>query len=401
MSHLMTGSFQLMKSLNRSLILNTIRKSGPISRAEIAKKTKLTPPTVSNLVSELIESKMVIESSQGESKGGRKPTMLIINAKNFFIVGLDVGPHSIKGVFANLDADILGRSSIALKLPLTNEQFLDRMTSVIEELLKENSQYNQEHILGIGVAMHGIVDVSKGISIFAPSLQLRDIPIKDHLEAHFKMNVKVENDARALALGEAWYGNGMDISSFMCINVGYGIGAGIIIDGKLYHGDDFLMGEIGHMTIDPDGPTCSCGNHGCLQALAAGPFIAERAMSEISSGKTSILTDWTEVPEQITGELIYQGATEGDPLCIDILREAGSYLGIGITNLIHIVNPSLILLGGGVIKAGDFVLENLRATVKQRGLTEQAKNTKIETVKLGDDGTAIGAVSLLLVEVFN
>ncbi|GGE45429.1 transcriptional regulator [Pullulanibacillus camelliae] len=400
MTRLPAGSFQLMKSLNRSLILNTIRKDGPISRADIAKKTQLTPPTVSNLVNELLETNLVIESSQGESKGGRKPTMLIINAKNFYIIGLDVGAKSIKGVLANLNADILNSVSLSLSHPLTNALFLNQMDEVVEQLLANTSAYNSDHILGIGVAMHGIVDVTEGASIYAPSLQLRDIPIKAHLEERFKMLVKVENDARALALGEAWYGNGMDISSFMCINIGYGIGAGIIIDGKLHHGDDFLMGEIGHMTIDPDGPVCSCGNSGCLQALAAGPFIAERARKRITEGQESLLAEMVSDLEDITSELIFQGAKQNDALCIDILKEAGTYLGIGITNLIHIVNPSLILLSGGVTKAGHFIFDSLRETVKARGLTEKAKQTKIEEAKLGEHGTAIGAISLLLVEMF-
>ena len=399
MANLLTGSFQLMKTLNRTLILNTIRKEGPISRAEIAKRTKLTPPTVGNLVTELIEAELVLETSQGKSKGGRRPTMLIFNASHFYIIGLDIGSRRIKGVFTNLDADILDHYSLPIPKPLTNDLLIEHAVKVIEKLLEQNEHYSIERLIGIGVAMHGIIDVEKGISVFAPSLNLHNVPIKEELEKHFNIMVKVENDARALALGESWYGKGKEKSSFICINVGYGIGAGIVIDGKLLHGHDHLVGEVGHMTIDPHGPLCSCGNHGCLQALAAGPFIAKQAQEKLASGSESILTKWVEDGLELTSEIIAKGAKEGDSLCKEVLKEAGVYLGIGITNLIHIVNPSLILLGGGVIKAGAFILESLQETVQKRALTEQAKATKIETIKLGEDGTAIGAVSLLLEEI--
>ncbi|WP_132746996.1 ROK family transcriptional regulator [Scopulibacillus darangshiensis] len=395
------GSFQLMKSLNRSLILNMIRSEGPISRAEIAKKTSLTPPTVSNLVKELIDTDIVMESNQGESRGGRKPTMLVINAKNFYIIGVDVGPSSIYSVLTNLNATVLDSVKINLTSSMTNGKLLEVLSDSIRQLFQRNAKIDQERMIGIGVAMHGIVDVENGISLYAPILQLRDVPIKEHLENEFKMAVKVENDARAMALGEAWFGNGRKTDEFVCVNVGEGIGAGIIINGKLYHGDDYLAGEIGHMTIDINGPKCSCGNYGCLQALAAGPFIAERMKKEIAMGQESLITEMAGGElGLITGELIYDAAVKGDQLSQRVLDETGRYLGIGLTNLIHTVNPKKVIMGGGVSKAGHFILDSIKKTIEQRGLTIQAKSTEITASKLGDQAAAIGGVALLLVELF-
>lgn len=394
------GSFQLMKSLNRSLILNTIREKGPISRADIAKMTKLTPPTVSNIVRELLDSQIIIESNQGESRGGRKPTMLIINAKNFYVIGLDVGPKDIKALMTDLNANIVEELEKDIPQNITNEELLSLMKESISDLL--NRKPLDQNLIGIGVGMHGMVDVERGVSLFAPNLQLRDIPIKDYLEKEFKMLVKVENDARAMALGEAWFGNGNGADSVVCVNVGRGIGAGIINNGKLFHGEHFIGGEIGHMTIDIDGPRCTCGNFGCLQALAAGPVIAERAAKEIALGKESLLTEMANGQlEQIDGKMIYEAAVKGDALSRRILAETGSYLGIGLTNLIHTVDPDRIVIGGGVANAGDFLLDNVKKTIEQRALTTPAKNTKIVRSKLGVHATAIGAVSLLLVELFS
>jgi N-acetylglucosamine repressor len=401
MSHLLTGSFQLMKSLNRSLILNIIREKGPISRAEIAKITKLTPPTVSNLVKELLESKLVIESDLGESQGGRKPTMLVINAKEFYIIGIDVGIETLKGVIADLNANIVTKKAVPISRPITNEGFIDLMKTCIRQLLDEgNIEYDK--YLGIGIGMHGVVDVNTGTSLFAPNLQLRHIPLKVELEKEFNMLVKVENDARAMALGESWFGNGNGADDIVCVNVGSGIGAGVIINGKLFHGEHFISGEVGHMTIDIDGPKCSCGNYGCLQTFASGPAIAERAKREILLGKESLIAEMVNGDlDLIDGKIVYDAALKGDALSIEILSEAGRYLGIGLTNIIHMLNPKKIIIGGGVANANGFVLESVKETIQKRCLTQSAKQTEILLSKLGADATAIGAVTLILQELFS
>lgn len=397
----LTGSFQLMKSLNRSLVLNTIRKSSPISRAEIAKQTKLTPPTVSSLVKELLDAEIVVETELGESSGGRKPTMLMINSSGFYIIGLDAGPNTVKAVLTDLNASILSHSEMNVPKGVNKTELLEIMSECIWNLLK-TSAIDQNKILGVGVGMHGIVDVEKGVSLFAPNLQLRDLPIKDFLEHEFKMLVKVENDVRAIALGESWFGAGRGANSLVCINVGRGIGAGIIHDGKLLHGIHSIAGEIGHMTIDIGGPKCSCGNYGCLEALASGTYIAEKAAKEISIGKDSLIKELVNDDlSKITGEIIYDAAKRKDSLAKKILNQTGIYLGIGITNLIHTLNPDRIIIGGGVSNSGGFILDSIKETIDQRALTDKAKKTDILLSELGDQATLIGASTLILAEIFS
>jgi len=401
MNNLLTGSFQLMKSLNRSLILNLIREKGPISRAEIAKITKLTPPTVSNLVKELLESHLVIESNLGESQGGRKPTMLVINAKEFYVIGIDVGTKSIKGVVSDLNANIVTKRSLPVSLPATNHSFVDLMKNCIRQLL-EADNIPLEKYIGIGVGMHGVVDVATGTSLFAPNLQLRNLPLQDELEKEFNLPVKIENDARAMALGESWFGNGSGADHIVCVNVGSGVGAGVIINGKLFHGEHFISGEVGHMTIDINGPKCTCGNYGCLQTFTSGPAIAERIRREISLGKQSLVADMVNGDlDIIDGKMVYEAALKGDQISINALSEAGRYLGIGLTNIIHILNPKRIIVGGGVANANHFVLDSARETIQNRCLSESAKQTEILLSKLGEDATAIGAVTLILQELFS
>lgn len=393
MTNHLVGSFQLMKSLNKTLILNVIRADGPISRAEIAKKTNLTPPTVTNIVSELISSGLVIESNLGESKGGRKPIMLTINTSAFHVVGVDVGSRQISIVVTDLNASVFESHQVDLPRPLSEGRFMtllkNGIRTVMDKPLKEGS------IVGIGIGMHGLVNPDRGVAIFAPNLNLRNMALREQLEAEFHVPVEVDNDVRAMALGESWFGNGRGIDNFICVNVGNGVGAGIILDQKLFRGASFTAGEVGHTTVDPDGPPCTCGNNGCLQTLVSGPAVAARAREQIQAGRSSVLEG-----KDITGEAIYHAALEGDALALDILRQTGRYLGIGLANLINTLNPERVIVGGGVAKAAQFIMGPLKDTVAARALDTPARSTTIVTAKLGDQATVIGAVTLVLRKLF-
>jgi predicted NBD/HSP70 family sugar kinase len=237
--------------------------------------------------------------------------------------------------------------------------------------------------------MHGVVDVESGTSLVAPNLNLRNIPIKDVLEREFNITIKIENDARAMALGESWFGGHGDVESMVAVNIGRGVGAGVVINGKLYHGAQGIAGEFGHMTLDLNGEICECGNRGCLQTFVSGAAIAGRAEKQV------------EEAGSLTGRDVFELAQHGNPVYIDHLHETGKIIGIGLTNLIHLINPSKIVLGGGVMKSEKFMMPAIMETIQQRALTTEAKQTKVLVTELGDDATLLGAVSLLLIELFD
>lgn len=384
------GTFQLMKSVNKTLILNKIRMNEPISRAEIAKQTDLTPPTVSSIVKELMDQGIVMESTLGKSTGGRKPKMLHINNDAFYIVGVDAGSNDVDCIITNLAGQILYRTKRNLPENLTNDEFISIVKDCIHTAIESTSV--KEKITGIGVAMHGAVDIETGTGLNATNWHLTNIPIKEELEKEFDLDVKVENDARAMALGESWFGNHGKVNNMIVINLGRGVGAGLIVDGKLYHGLHNIAGEVGHMTIDINGLECQCGNRGCLYTFVSGPAIALRANQKLSKENKEI--------KDLTGEQVYEMAMNGDQAMIDILRETGMFLGIGLTNLIHIINPELILIGGGVSRAHEFILPTVKETIEKRALTPPANKTKIVVTELHDVATLLGAVSLFLDELF-
>lgn len=391
------GSFQWMKSLNRRIILNKIRTDGPISRATIAKETKLTPPTVSNLVTELIDAGLVIESEQGESIGGRKPTLLVVKKNSYYTIGLDVGTKVIRAVLVNLVGDLVEQKVVSIPIGISKEELLKLILQVIKDIAE---LHTDKTMIGIGVGMHGVIDVDKGVGLFAPGLHMRDIPLKETLEQEFGILVKVDNDVRAMALGEYWYTNGSNSENMVTVNIGRGVGAGIVLNGELFYGNHDLAGEIGHMTIDVDGNVCPCGNRGCWQTLISGPAIGTMAMHQIQAGAYSQLQEMVDDLSEIEGKTVYEAAVKGDPLSIQILEKTGEYIGIGLTNLIHLLNPTKIIIGGGVANAHSFLMPKIRETIEKRALTPQARETPITYSKQGVFGTAKGAAALILQEIF-
>jgi len=399
------GTFQWMKSVNKTIVLNKIRMSAPISRAQIAKETELTPPTVSSIAKDLIEQGLIIESESGHSSGGRKPTMLRIHEQAFYVIGLDAGPDTVDCMVSDLGGNVLERSSTHIHLPITEDTFLDTLKNCVANIIKA-AALDPEHTLGIGIAMHGVVDVETGTALYAPNLDLANIPIKSSMEEAFELEVIVENDARAMALGEAWFGSNDEMRSMLAVNFGRGVGAGMIVDGELYHGAMDIAGEVGHMTIDMNGEVCACGNKGCLQTFATGEAIVRRAAEGIGVGSSGRADAFAgnghdgQARQALTGEVVYDRAVSGDENCVRVLEETGDIIGIALTNLIHVMNPEKIVLGGGALKAERFLMPRIKQAIENRALTPDAKQTTITVSDLGDDATLLGAISLFLVELF-
>lgn len=394
------GSFRWMKSLNRSIVLNTIRTHGDISRAEISKLTKLSPPTVTNIVNELLDNRLVVETELGESTGGRRPILLRIHADAYHVIGIDIGIQNIRAVVTNLNAEI--KESLTLPVPadLTRELLIQLIVDMVKQLL-ERGAISEYDLMGIGIGMHGLVNPVEGTAVFAPNFGLRNIPLKKLLGQQLNVPIYVENDVVAFALGEQWFGAGTDTSNFIAINIGEGIGAGIVLNGQIYKGTSYSAGEIGHTTVDVDGPPCSCGNHGCLQSLASGPAIVRQAIQSIENGRSSLLTELCGGDlNQITGEMVDRAARSGDALALDILKQTGRYIGISLANLINTLNPRRIILGGGVTNAADLFLDEIQKTIQEKAMDTAVQEVSIMISRQGEFATAIGAVTIVLDNLF-
>ncbi len=395
-----------VREKNRSQILQAIKMQEAISRIELAGQIDLNPSTISRAVNDLEEMNLIQEREVGESSGGRRPVLLGINKSAYQIIGVDIGATKIIAVITNIQGEILEKYHYRIDYPqgdvvdISPELVLECLERVLKKYQRNiNKSTVTDKIIGIGVGAHGLVDKDRGRVIFAPNFGWRDIYLQKKIKEKFGYKTIIDNDVRVMALGEYWFGYGQNCDCLICVNAGYGIGSGIILNGRLFRGHRSLAGEIGHTTVAEDGPRCNCGDYGCLETVASGPAIAKMARTRIKRGRESRITQMVDDINisRITSELVFQAARQGDDLSRQVLEEAGSYLGIGIANLINIMDPQLVLVGGGVSRAGDFVFASLRQAVSRKTMEDPPP---ISPVKLGEKTGAIGSTVLILEELF-
>jgi len=393
------GNLRLVQKINRSLILNLIKDKGPISRADISKITKLTRSTVSSIVDYLIKKDLIKEIGLTSSGVGRRAILLKLNSKAYYSIGVDLGTlHTTITII-----DLLGRIEKRIEYPtncqLEKDKILEKLKANIYNIIK-NSGIKREKIAGIGIAAPGLID-KKGTMLITPNFGWRDTPLREILKKKFHIPVFVDNNVNAMALAESEFGEGQGVKNFVFINVGMGIGSGVVINGELFHGESNCTGEIGHTTVDYNGPKCSCGNNGCLEVMASGPAIAKRAIKAIKEGEKSLISKLVNYDfNQISAEIVATAANQGDKLGRSIMEETGEYLGTGVANIINLFNPKLVIIGGGVTQAGDLIFKPLKRIAQKRAFSVSAEVAKIIPVSLGKDCTVIGAAALVLKEIF-
>jgi len=315
-----------------------------------------------------------------------------------YSIGVDLGGTNIVCAIVNYQGKIINR----LKVPTLAERGKEATIKKIIETIHENivqSNIALDDIIGIGIGAPGPLDVKRGIINFAPNLPgWRDVPLKKILEVEFSMKVVLENDANAAAWGERCFGIGRGVDNLVCFTLGTGIGGGIIIDSKIYHGSNYGAAELGHMTVNKDGPRCNCGNYGCLEAYSSATGIKNRIKSRIKEGIKSDFLNFDsddELLDSIRLKSIFETARKGDKLTKDIVEEAISYLGIAIANITNILNPEMVVLVGGITNEGDKLLIPLKEEVKKRAFYSNYKSLKIVIGELGGNAGVLGAAALL------
>jgi len=315
-----------------------------------------------------------------------------------YSIGVDLGGTNIVSAIVNYQGKIINR----LKVPTFAERGKEATIKRIIEAIHKNivqSSVAPDEIIGIGIGAPGPLDIKRGIINFAPNLPgWRDVPLRKILEDEFNMKVVLENDANAAAWGERCFGIGRGVDNLVCFTLGTGIGGGIIIDGKIYHGNNYGAAELGHMTVNKDGPRCNCGNYGCLEAYSSATGIKNRIKNRIKEGIKSKFLNFDnddELFESLRLKLIFESARKGDKLTKSVVEEAISYLGIAIANIANILNPEMVVLVGGITNEGDKLLIPLRREVKKRAFYSNYKSLKIVIGELGGNAGVLGAAALL------
>jgi glucokinase len=312
-----------------------------------------------------------------------------------YIVGVDLGGTQLRAALS----DASGRIYRRLAEPTKAVEGVEAVLSRLKDLLRQTmAGVPPTEIEAIGISAPGPLDPRAGVILTAPNLPgWNEVPLRHIIAAEFGYPTYLGNDANLAALAEGRFGAGRGLKDFIYITVSTGIGGGVITDGRLLLGERGLGAEVGHMTLEANGPRCNCGNIGCLEALASGTAIAREATLRLSEGCSSLISDMVQGDlSRVTGQTVYEAAQKGDPLAHEVFARAGFYLGVGLVNLLYLFNPSRIILGGSVMKAGDLILNPVWEVVRRRISRFYWERLSIVLADLGDDVGLLGAVALVL-----
>ncbi len=319
--------------------------------------------------------------------------------KRRYIVGVDLGGTNIvAGAMSEDGAQHFGMRSIPTSAEMGAEGVADRICGLIEGVILDTMNETDAHrkdFMGVGVGAPGPLDRERGVVVVAPNLGWRDFPLLDRVAKRLGLPASLDNDANCATVGEWWQGAARGGINVIGMTIGTGIGGGLIIDGKLFHGASDVAGEIGHTTIDLNGRHCKCGNYGCIEAYASGPAIATRAREVLVREETaSLLPALVDNHlELITAETVYEAAKSGDAVAQEIVRDTARYLGVGIANLLNIVNADTVVVAGGVTKAGDALFAPLAAEVRRRAFRPAVDAARIVPGSLPGTAGVVGAVA--------
>lgn len=389
-------------SATQAEVIQVLRQTGQASRTEITDITGWSRAKTSQEINSLIEKGYLVETGVGRSKGGRKPRLLRFNCQLGYVVGVDFGATSLDIALADTNGTILNRRAEPTDIRRPPEELLSRCNVLILEMAAEHS-IQPEQIIGIGVGVPGPVNFSRGVLVAPPLMpNWENYPIRTFFEETFPAAVVVvDNDVNIMALGEQRSGGAARIEHFLFIKIGTGIGCGIVVGGKVHRGNDGCAGDVGHICVDKQGPICRCGNRGCLEAMAAGPAIAEKAMQIAREGKSELLCKMmNERGGLLTPEDVNIACREGDEAALEIIRASGQMIGEVLAGLVNFFNPSHIFVGGGISNFGNHLLVAIRRTVLKRSLPLATTNLSINFSRAGADAGIVGAIALALEHLF-
>lgn len=394
-----TADQGFIRKLNTAVILDILRRFAPLSRAELAARTGLNRSTVSIIVNSLIEKGFVQEADLQSSKIGRPGMLLVLNNKGGFAVGVEIGVDFISVIVTDFVANILWRQRVSIDLLEDQILVIDRASELTQKAIDIGMGENLRP-LGIGVGMPGLVDTARGRLIYAPNLRWDNVPMRLMWSQRFELPIFVENEANAAALGEYYFGVARGVENFIYLSAGIGLGGGIMIDGKLFRGKLGYAGEVGHMTVDPGGDLCGCGKRGCWETKVGPRALIRGVQNILANGNQSLIYGLIDGDlNRITTDTVVQAARSGDSVALEALQKVGEYLGIGVVNLINIFNPELIVLGGALSLANEFLLPAIENTVCESALKPACEGVQFAASAHGENACVMGSVALVLDDI--
>jgi glucokinase-like ROK family protein len=401
-----TADQNWVRERNLAIVLSYLWEAGgSISRTRLTEISGLNKSTIGSLLSQLQAWGFVKEAGHVSSRPGRPGIMLDLNPDAGRVIGAEIGVDFISVVLADMKANVVWQHQIETANGAgkpSQSQVLEQTEGLVQAALQQASD-SGHRLFGIGLGVPGLVDHATGTLLFAPNLGWSNVPLRD-MWRRFNVPVIVENEANAAALGERMLGAAKQVDNFIYLSAGVGLGGGLVIDGKLYGGVGGYAGEVGHMTLAPDGPQCNCGNRGCWETLIGPTAIIERVQQAANEDRTPILMSLPEIDGDVKAirmKHVLEAAERGEPVVLHVLDDVGRYLGIGIASLLNAFNPSLVVLGGVLSLAGPYILPRAQREVEARALTAARTGVNVILSAFKFDACVMGGVSLILREILS
>ncbi|MBN2072340.1 MAG: transcriptional regulator [Actinobacteria bacterium] len=395
-----------LKHINRKAILNILRTSGEISVAVLSRKVKLSKTTLMKIMNYYVENGLVIITGKGVSseEGGKRPNIFKFNKDGGYAIGMDISANRLLSVATNLNGEILKKVNVDLETDENFDSFLGKVIESYEQVI-EGVINDRKKIIGMAIGAYAITNYKDGIIIFSPHFPSwgENVHLKDHILKFLpdKIPVYVDNNNRFQAFAEKVAGIARGKKNIVAFKAGKGLGSGVIMDGEIKRGDHFLFGEVGHVTINPEGSEiCSCGAKGCFEAMVSTKRVLRMAKEGYEESPDSLIFAKNK-PEDINMNDIFNAADGNDVLALKILEDISRWFAIGISNIILLYDPQMIVIQGIFTGAGKKFLNNIRKKVNEISLPRIKKESDIEYSKLGDEVGALGAASYVISMFFN
>jgi glucokinase-like ROK family protein len=391
-----TADQNSVRKFNSALVLDVLRRQAPLSRAELAVATGLNRSTISSIINGLVDDGLVLETTFQSDRVGRPGLLLELNSSGGFAVGLEIGVDFLSVIVADFTANILWRERVESDPNQGQDTIIDHAFNIIERALDVGRSHSLRP-LGIGIGIPALVDLQRGRVMLAPNLGWQDTPVRLMCMQRFKLPVIVENDGNASALAEYYFGAAHDVQDFIYLSAGVGLGAGIVLGGKLLRGTHGFAAEIGHMVADPNGELCACGKRGCYETLVSPRPVVRRVQEALNTSK--VMSILREKPHPITFDRVIEAARQKDEIALAALEQVGRDLGIVMSNLINVFNPEMMILGGVLGHASEFLMPVVEQSIKDNALTLSREAVKLSVSKFGDEACVMGAATLILDDI--
>jgi predicted NBD/HSP70 family sugar kinase len=394
-----------LKQTNRKIILNIFRNSGEISVSDLAKEVSLSKPTLITIINYYLKKDMVVNAGKGCSteEGGKKPNIYKFNENGGFAIGMIISANKLSGVITNLKIKILYRELMSLETDEKFESVLDKIINLYEDLVIK-SRIDREKIIGLAVGAYGITNIDKGEVIFSPHFPSwgKNLNLKEKIARNIKDDIPVivDNHSRFQVFAEKVLGLGKGKNNIVAVQAGKGLVAGVIIENEIKRGNHYLIGEVGHMVVDPEArEICVCGGKGCFEAMVTTNRMIRLAKQKYADYPDSIIFNGAG-PDNVDIDRIFDASNKGDSLALYLMDDVINWFGIGISNIILVYDPQIVIIQGIFTRAGNYFIKSLRERINRVSLFSIKRETEIKYSKLGENVGVLGAAAYVLSKYF-